>query len=109
MLHRYSEILRTLLIVADLALITGAWLASYWLRFHTGLPTELGVPEFRSYLYPIALIAPLWFFLFRSHDLYEPWRTGSLLGEAAAILRATAIGVLVLVSVNSALMVCMPF
>ena len=58
------------------------------------------MPEFSSYVYPIALISPLWFFLFRSHDLYEPWRTGSMLSEAGAILRATAIGIVVLISVS---------
>jgi Undecaprenyl-phosphate glucose phosphotransferase len=100
LLHRYSEVFRTLLMVADVTLIAGAWLAAYWLRFHTGIPAPLGIPEFRSYLVPIALIVPLWLFLFRSYGLYEPLRTGSLLSEAWRIIRATAAGVVVLIAVT---------
>jgi Undecaprenyl-phosphate glucose phosphotransferase len=100
LLHRYSEVFRTLLMVADVTLIAGAWLAAYWLRFNTGIPAPLGIPEFRSYLLPIALIVPLWLVLFRSHGLYEPRRTESLLTEAWAITRATAAGVVLLIAVT---------
>ena len=100
MLHRYSEVFRTLLMLADVTLIAASWLAAYWLRFHTGLPAPLGVPEFQAYLYPIAVIVPLWLLLFRSHGLYEPLRTGSLLSEAGGVIRATALGVVLLVALS---------
>lgn len=96
MLHRYSEVFRTLLGVADLLIIAGAWLGAYLLRFESGLPTPLGVPPAIDYVYPLAVILPLFLGLFRSHGLYEARRMDSPLGEAAAIVRATAVGVLVL-------------
>ena len=36
MLYRYSEVFRTLLIALDLALVTGAWLGAYSIRFKDG-------------------------------------------------------------------------
>ena len=79
MLYRYSEVLRTGLIITDAALVAGSWLIAYSLRFYIGLPVPLGIPDPRLYVLPLVLITPLWAFLFRSHGLYEPRRTGSLL------------------------------
>ena len=60
-MYRHSEVFRTMLVVADAALVAAAWLASFWLRFDSGLfPTPLGVPPVQQYLYPLALIVPLW-------------------------------------------------
>jgi Undecaprenyl-phosphate glucose phosphotransferase len=98
MLYRYSEVFRTMLAVADLVLVAGAWFAAYHLRFNTGLPAPLGVPPAIDYVYPLAVILPLFLFLFRSHGLYETRRMDSTLGETAAVLRATAMGILLLVS-----------
>ena len=98
MLYRYSEVFRTMLGVADLVLVASAWFAAYHLRFNTGLPTPLGVPPAIDYVYPLAVILPLFLFLFRSHGLYEARRMDSTLGEVGAVLRATAMGVLLLVS-----------
>ncbi len=100
MLYRYSEVFRTGLFVTDAALVAGSWLAAYAIRFFGGFPTPLGVPDPSLYVLPLLLITPLWAFLFRSHGLYEPRRTGSLLAESSAIVRATIAGVLVIVAVN---------
>jgi Undecaprenyl-phosphate glucose phosphotransferase len=96
MLHRYSEVFRTLLGVADLVIIASAWLGAYVVRFQSGLPTPLGVPPAIDYVYPLAVILPLFLALFRSHGLYEARRLDSPLGEASAVVRATAVAVLVL-------------
>jgi Undecaprenyl-phosphate glucose phosphotransferase len=99
-LHRYGEIFRTLLAVADLAIIAGAWLSAYVLRFNSGLPVPLGVPPAMDYVYPLALILPLFLGLFRSHGLYEARRMDSPLGEVSAVIRAIAVGVLVLSAIS---------
>jgi len=96
MLYRYSEVFRTLLGVADVVLIASAWLGAYLLRFNTGLPVTLGVPPPIDYVYPLAVILPLFVGLFRSHGLYEARRMDSPLGEVSAVLRATLMGVLLL-------------
>ena len=100
MLYRYSEVFRTLLGVADLVLIAGAWLCAYVLRFNSGLPVPLGVPPPIDYAYPLAVILPLFLGLFRSHGLYEARRMDSPLGEASAVVRATAVGILLLSAIS---------
>jgi len=100
-LYRYSEVFRTILVLVDATLVAGAWVASYWIRFDSGLfAVPLGVPPFEAYLYPLVVMVPLWLVLFRSHGLYQPQRTASTLHEASAVVRASAIGVLLLVAVT---------
>jgi len=99
-LYRYSEVFRSLLMAADLLLVASAWLLAYAIRFHTGLPVPRGVPEPRPYLEALVAILPLWFVLLRSHGLYEPRRSSSLLSEAGDLLRATAVGVTLLVAIS---------
>lgn len=100
MLYRYSEVFRTLLGVADLAVVAVAWLGAYGLRFESGLPVPLGVPPMLDYVYPLAVILPLHLGLFQTHGLYEARRMDSPLGEAGAIVRATSFGVLVLAALT---------
>jgi Undecaprenyl-phosphate glucose phosphotransferase len=99
-LYRYSEVLRTGLIITDAALVAASWLAAYSMRFYMGFPAPRGIPDVSLYVLPLVLITPLWAFLFRTHGLYEPRRTGSLLAESGAIVRATFSGVLIIVAVN---------
>ena len=100
MLYRYSEVFRTLLGVADLVLIASAWLGAYALRFNSGLPVPLGVPPAIDYVYALAVILPLFIALFRSHGLYEARRMDSPLGEVSAVVRAMAVGVLLLSAIS---------
>lgn len=100
MLYRYSEVFRTLLGVADMGLIAAAWLGAYWLRFGTGLPVPRGVPAPEPYLYALAVIAPLFVILYRAQGLYEARRMDSPLGEASAVIRATALGVLLVAALT---------
>jgi Undecaprenyl-phosphate glucose phosphotransferase len=100
MLYRYSEVFRTLMATVDGGLIALAWLSAYWLRFETGLPAPLGIPAADPYLYALGVIVPLYLVLFRSHGLYEARRMDSPLGEAATVIRATAIGVLLLAAMT---------
>jgi lipopolysaccharide/colanic/teichoic acid biosynthesis glycosyltransferase len=100
MLYRYGEVFRTLLMVADGVLLAGTWMAAYALRFHSGLPTPLGVPPAVEYVYPIAVILPIFLAFFRSHGLYEARRMDSPLGEASAVIRATAVAVLALAAIS---------
>ena len=100
MLYRYGDVFRTLLAASDGALIATAWLAAYAIRFHAGIPAPLGVPPVIDYVYPLALILPLFILLFRSHGLYEARRMDSPLGEASAVIRATAMGILLLAAIS---------
>ena len=99
MLYRHSEVFRSLMVLADLALVAFAWVASYMLRFHAGVPAPAGIPPLEIYLLPLAVIVPLWFWLYRSNGLNDPRRTASLLAEAGLILRANALGVVCLIGI----------
>ena len=50
MLYRYSEVFRTGLFVIDALLVAVSWLAAYAVRFYTGLPAPLGIPDRDLYL-----------------------------------------------------------
>lgn len=100
MLYRHSEVFRSLLVAADLAVVALAWLGAYGLRFHTGFEVPKGIPPFEMYLRPLVVILPLWAWLFRARGLYEPMRAGSLLVEIGKVIRATATGVVLLVALS---------
>jgi Undecaprenyl-phosphate glucose phosphotransferase len=99
-LYRYSEVLRGLMMAADLALVAAAWLGAYWLRFGSGLPAPLGVPSLRQYALALGVILPVGWVLLRRQGLYEPRRLGSLFREAVDIVRATATGVVILLAAS---------
>ncbi len=99
MLYRYSEVFRSMLLLADLSLVALCWVAAYGIRF-TFFPAPRGVPEFQAYLPLLAIILPLWLGLFQARRLYEPQRTASLLSEAGSVLGATALGTVMLVAVT---------
>ena len=45
MFSRQRQLLTTAVFVLDGVLISGAWVAAYWLRFHAlNLPAPLGIP-----------------------------------------------------------------
>jgi len=99
-LYRHSEVFRSLLVAADLTLVGAAWMGAYFLRFYGPFDAPLGIPDVELYLQPLIVILPLWFLLFRSWGLYAPQRTGSILGEAANVIRATAIGLVLLLAMS---------
>ena len=100
MLYRHSEVFRTSLLLADLGLVAASWLAAYYIRFYTVFESPLGIPEFDAYLTPLAVILPLWLFMFRSRGLYEPQRTGSIWSETGRVITVTAFGVTALVALT---------
>jgi exopolysaccharide biosynthesis polyprenyl glycosylphosphotransferase len=102
LLYRYSEVFRTLLVVADAALVAASWLAAWWLCFASGWVqvSAAPAPRFSSHAALLGAILPLWLLLLRGRRLYQPQRTGSLLHEAGAVIQATAMGVVLLVALT---------
>ena len=103
MLHRYSEVVRSGLLLADLLLVGASWVGAFYLRFYgPGLPEPpvSVVPDFQQYAVLLPAILPLWLWLFRSRGLYEPQRAKVAGGEAMRVLSATAVGVLLLVAIS---------
>jgi Undecaprenyl-phosphate glucose phosphotransferase len=102
-LYRYSEVLRTGLLISDLLLVGAAWMAAYLIRFHApGLPEPpvAEVPDVARYAQVLPVILPIWLLLFRSRGLYQARRARSVGDEAWRIVVATGLGVLLLVSIG---------
>jgi len=96
LLYRYSEVFRTLLVFADAALVSLAWLGAWWLAVGAGwAPAEPGLASHATLL---LVIGPVFLLLVRGQGLYQPQRTGSLLSEAGGVIRATAMAVVLLVA-----------
>ena len=99
MLKRHSQFLQSLLFIFDLAVISGCWLVSYYLRFLEGLaPVDKGIPPFEMYLWLSVPILVVWGISFRAFNLYRPRRMGSHLAEFLDIAKANTLAVLVLVA-----------
>ncbi len=101
MLKRHREFYKSILLLADFALISIGWVSAYWLRFYTDLiPVTKGVPDFTTYLtlFPAVLLA--WGIAFKSFNLYRPQRVGSLLSEVWDVTKGCAFMTILLVTMS---------
>ena len=96
MLKAHSRVFEQLMLVGDLVLVAGCWLAAYVIRFYVigGVP----VRPFENYALQLLPILVVWGLAFKAFDLYRPHRLGSHLAEWFDIAKASTLGVLVLVS-----------
>jgi len=79
MFARSRQLLATGIFVLDAALIYGAWLGAYGLRFHAlGLPAPLGIPPFSLYLWSGAVLTPVALLILRTLRVYRSARTARL-------------------------------
>jgi exopolysaccharide biosynthesis polyprenyl glycosylphosphotransferase len=104
-LHRHSEVFRSLLMLADLVLVAACWTAAYGLRFTVFWDEPAGTwkPGFVDWMTPLVVILPLVLFTFRSRGLYRAHRTGSLLREVGLIVGGMAMAVVAVLAADAAL------
>lgn len=102
MLRERARILAGGLFILDLALLSLAFLLSFWLR-STMLPALGWIPThlypLRQYLPLLPLVLALWGGFLLRYNLYHSQRTTSLLEEALDIIRACVLSTLLLVLV----------
>jgi Undecaprenyl-phosphate glucose phosphotransferase len=100
MLKRYSEVFRTLSMLADAATVAVAWLGAVWLRFETPwFPTPpLSNPNYAESALLLLMILPVWHVLLRGRSLYDARRMRSLSRELRRLGEVTAIGTLILIA-----------
>jgi exopolysaccharide biosynthesis polyprenyl glycosylphosphotransferase len=100
--HRKDFLIPLLTVLADAVAIEGAFLFSYWMRFHSPLtallPVELGVPSLNAYILGSFLVIPAWLLLFHSRHMYSSRRTFYFTDEAFAIARLVFFGMLIVMS-----------
>jgi len=97
MLKAHSRVFEQLMLVGDLVLIAGCWIAAYVVRFYflDGGP----VRPFRGYALQLVPILIVWGFAFKAFELYRPHRLASHLSEWFDIAKASSLGVLVLIAI----------
>src|SRR5262245_56234578 len=92
-----SRMIAAVYVLADVAATSLAWIASYFLRFHSDLvlgfvPATKGLPPLSRYLWLLPLIAVLWPAVLYFHGLYQIKRGRSRIDEMFAILFSVLIG-----------------
>lgn len=105
MLRQHSQLMITLLVIADALAVTAAWLGSYWLRFAL-LPVDpaKGVPELSDKFLPMLPLVVLGhLIIFHRLKLYRPRRSESLWRELRDIIKAFVVAVVVVVLIDYAM------
>lgn len=99
MLKRHSEFIESLMLLADLLVISASWLGAYYFRFYWG-PVSVyhEVPDIRPYLLLLGLIVIVWGIAFKAFGLYRPKRISSRLAEVRDIAKACTLAVLILIA-----------
>lgn len=99
MLKRHSQFIESLMLLADLLVISASWLGSYYFRFYWG-PVQVyrDIPDVRPYLLLLGLIVIVWGVAFKVFGLYRPKRISSRLAEVTDIAKACTLAVLILIA-----------
>jgi Undecaprenyl-phosphate glucose phosphotransferase len=101
MLKQKRQLFEYLFIVADLLVVSVAWIVSYWVRFQSGwVPVDKGVPDFTQYLSMLIFIWLIWAFVFRRMGLYRPMRGVRRTRELWVLVNANALSILLLISMT---------
>ena len=101
MLKQKRQLFEYFFMMTDLAVVSVAWVISYWVRFKTTLvPIDKGIPEFWPYLSMLAFIWFIWAFVFRRMGLYRPMRGVRRTHELWILVNANALSILLLISLT---------
>ena len=101
MLKRHSEFFKNILFLSDLLLISGCWLAAYFIRFSAPIfPVTKGIPPIDPYLWLLFPILLVWGICFSSLNLYRPRRMGSHLAEFVDLGKANTLCILILIALT---------
>lgn len=101
MLKQKRQLFEYLFIVADLVVVSVAWIVAYWVRFMSGwIPVDKGVPDFTQYLSMLLFIWLIWAFVFRRMGLYRPMRGVRRTRELWVLVNANALSILLLISMT---------
>ncbi len=101
MLKRYQSEICGLFRLTDAAVVVGAWLLAYWLRFNLDIiPAPKGVPPFELYAALIPLVAIVWMAVFSFMRVYESRRMVGRAQSLQLLLRAHCMALIVFFSVT---------
>ncbi len=99
MLKKHSQLFEGLFAASDLAVVSVAWMLSYWVRFVSEwVPAEKGIPPLGDYVKMLIFVWLIWAFVFRRMQLYRPMRGTSRWREIWLIIQANAVSVVLLLA-----------
>lgn len=103
MSYRRKDIFLPLLtVLIDAVAIEAAFLASYWLRFHSPLteffPVTKGYPPLLEYVQGSLFVIPVWIWIFSRRGLYATRRNIYFFDEFFALVRLVFLGMLVVMA-----------
>lgn len=99
MLKQKRQLFELLFMVADLVVVSCAWLLAYWIRFNSGwVEVDKGRPPFVNYLSMLLFIWLIWAFVFRRSGLYRAMRGVRGTRELMLLINANGLAILVLIA-----------
>ncbi len=105
MLKQHSQLVLTLLVIADACAIAAAWLLSFYIRFEY-LPVDpaKGVPDLLTQYVPLLpIVVAAHILIFYRARLYRPRRDGAILHETRDIVKAFFAAIIAVVLIDYAL------
>lgn len=103
MVRRVSQSLVAWFLFWDLALTAGAWVAAYFVRFHSGLFTlRRGVPDFTLYLRALPLMLLVGMIAYRIGGMYEVHRLRRFREELLAVAKGVGLMTLLVMATSFA-------
>jgi len=101
MLKQKRQLFEFFFMIADLFVVSCAWLLAYYLRFMTDLvPQYKGIPEFGLYLSQLLFIWLIYGFIFRRMGLYKAMRGVRRVKEYFLLLQANFLSLLVILAIT---------
>jgi Undecaprenyl-phosphate glucose phosphotransferase len=99
-LKQHHQIFQGFFFVADMAIVTAAWILAYYLRFEWGpISAPKGVPPMTNYLPMLLFIWVIWGTLLRGFGLYHITRGTQAIHETSRVAQASTLSVLVFMAV----------
>jgi len=99
MLRRYAAFFSLLRSIVDVAVISGCWVVTYLVRFHSGIfSTTKGIPEFKRHLILTLPVVCICYLGCLFTGLYKPKRILSTFRQLTDILKASVFSGLVVLA-----------
>ncbi len=101
MLKQKRQFFEFLFMMADLSVVSIAWIAAYWVRFYTDIiEVNKGVPPVGDYLPMVLFIWLIWAFVYRRFGLYRPTRGVRRIREIWLLIEANFVGLVLFIAVT---------
>ena len=83
---------RLVLLVTDQLMLSGAFIFTYWLSYHSGLSPDKQYYSFAQFFVVFPIINLFWLFLFALFGLYGKWKNTSRFDEIISVYKTITVG-----------------